>query len=916
MPKNNKRLNGQEDLTPEEIAARKDEKFRTFFSTSVAQVPDEMNRRMEQEDNRETPSKGLFGKLFHREKAEKDAAPESETPQEMPTGEVRLGGEEDEPQSDLQLAVPEEEWDRFNAPEEPTAPAETPAEPDDGADDADFAMELTAEPEPAASPEPEKSPSAAPEKQSEPDKPVQAAPPRAPLPQEEKEHQEMQELKAMLYHMSRRPEPPAPQPEPAAMPPAEPEEPQPEPKTVPTAEPQPPLPRAVFAEDHTAHPAAEPPAEERVNAEPAFRFFGVGDDEVQAPTRTTPPSMEEDAAAAVPEPPETTASDAAAPASGSPAAQGEAADPAEPAEAEADDAPKTPEEVGERLRQMGATLTLRCVLSGILALVLLAFGLVAEGLLAPMASLDPAAAPAAFYAANLLLLVAAMVVGYPILRDGLTGLKKESRPSAETMPALAACGAALEAVVALLHAGSYQPSSFTLLSGIAALGLCLALVGDRVMLAAVKNGYDLAMREPEHRGAFRVKDKDLIRTLARSLEQEDPWILLSRKADWSESFLDLSFSVRASERRAQKTSYILLGAAVLSGLVFLLFGGGINGMAAASTAMLCMGAPLSSTLIAGLAALRLQKSAETVGAVVPGWASIEELGGVDTVQVDSDDLFTPDSVTLEDIRIFKGGRIDRAILYTASVLNQSCETLRGLFRQIIEDKTEILYPVKDLEIHRGLGFAAWCDNNRILIGNRTYLESEGVTLPEIDYENEHSKNGSLQILYLAVSGSLHAMFVLRSVGGRNAARGLEVLQKENIRLLVSCLDPSLTARHITEAYHLPEGMVSLLDQEQCRALEAAEAPAEAETAAKDTCCMIHTKGFASMTGGLRAAEQAQNAETTATTVQMVSVWFSVVIGVLLTYAGSIGFLSVAAVLMYQAAWSGLSIAVCALKQHN
>ena len=927
MPKNNKRLNGQEDLTPEEIAARKDEKFRTFFSTSVAQVPDEINRRMEQEDNRETPSKGLFGKLFHREKAEKDAASGSETPQEMPTGEVRLGGEEDEPQSDLQLAVPAEEWDRFNAPEEPTAPAETPAEPDDGADDADFAMELTAEPEPAASPEPEKSPSAAPEKQPEPDKPVQAAPPRAPLPQEEKEHQEMRELKAMLYHMSRRPEPTAPQPEPEAVPPAEPEEPQPEPKTMPPAEPQPPLPKAVFAEDHTAHPAAEPPAEERVNAEPAFRFFGVGDDEVQAPTRTTPPSMddsmslplvalEEEAAAAAPEPPETTAGDGATPASGSPAAQGEAADPADPAEAEADDAPKTPEEVGERLRQMGATLTLRCVLSGILALVLLAFGLVAEGLLAPMASLDPAAAPAAFYAANLLFLAAAMVVGYPVLRDGLTGLKKESRPSAETMPALAACGAALEAVVALLHAGSYQPSSFTLLSGIAALGLCLALVGDRVMLAAVKNGYDLAMSEPEHRGAFRVKDKDLIRTLARSLEQKDPWILLSRKADWSENFLDLSFSVRASERRAQKTSYILLGAAVLSGLVFLLFGGGINGMAAASTAMLCMGAPLSSTLIAGLAALRLQKSAETVGAVVPGWASIEELGGVDTVQVDSDDLFTPDSVTLEDIRIFKGGRIDRAILYTASVLNQSCETLRGLFRQIIEDKTEILYPVKDLEIHRGLGFAAWCDNNRILIGNRTYLESEGVTLPEIDYENEHSKNGSLQILYLAVSGSLHAMFVLRSVGGRNAARGLEVLQKENIRLLVSCLDPSLTARHITEAYHLPEGMVSLLDQEQCRALEAAEAPAEAETAAKDTCCMIHTKGFASMTGGLRAAEQAQNAETTATTVQMVSVWFSVVIGVLLTYAGSIGFLSVAAVLMYQAAWSGLSIAVCALKQHN
>jgi len=289
---------------------------------------------------------------------------------------------------------------------------------------------------------------------------------------------------------------------------------------------------------------------------------------------------------------------------------------------------------------------------------------------------------------------------------------------------------------------------------------------------------------------------------------------------------------------------------------------------------------------------------------------VEELGGVDTVQVDADELFTADSVNLEDIRIFKGGRIDRAILYAASILNHSCETLRGLFRQIIEDRTEILYPVKDLEVHHGLGFAAWCDNNRVLIGNRLYMEREGVPLPEQEYEDEHSQNGSLQILYLAVSGSLHAMFVLKYVGGRNVARGLAVLQKENIRLLVTCQDPSLTAHHITEAYRLPEGMITVLDQEQCNAIKAA--PEDPE----DTCCMIHLKAFASLTGGLQAADQAQNAESSATTVQMVSVLFSIIIAALLTSAGSIWELSVATVLMYQAAWSALSIAVCALKQHN
>ena len=600
------------------------------------------------------------------------------------------------------------------------------------------------------------------------------------------------------------------------------------------------------------------------------------------------------------------ASTAEVPVDGTPAAE------AEPA---SEEAPATPEEVGEKLRKMGAALTLRCVLGGILAAVLLHFGLVAEGLLAPLAALDPVVAPAAFYAANLLFLAAAMAVAAPVLRDGLLGLKKDGRPSSDTMPALAACAALLEAVVALLNAQSYQTSSFTILSGIAALGLFMALLGSRVQLAAVKGGYDLAMSEPEHRGAYRVKDKDLIRMLSRSLDQKDPWILLSRPTDWDEKLVEQSFGERASERRARKTAYILLAAGVLAGLVFLLFGGGISGGAAALTAILCMGAPLSSTLVAGVASLRLQRTAAAAGAVIPGWAAVEELGGVDTVQVDADELFTADSAMLEDIRIFKGGRIDRAILYSASVLNQSCAALRGLFRQIIEDRTDILYPIKDLEVHQGLGFAAWCDNNRVLIGNRAYMEREGVPLPELEYEQKHSQNGTLQILYLAVSGNLHAMFVLHYVGGRNAARGLEMLQKENIRLLVSCEDPSLTARQIAEVYHLPEGMVTLLDQEQCTSLAAAEQAAPAAENA-ETCCMIHTQGFASLTGGLRAAEQAQNAENSATTVQLVSVWFSVVIGVLLTYAGSVGMLSVVMVLMYQAAWSALSLAVCALKQHN
>ena len=897
MPNNKNERKGKQ---AGELSA--EERFRNFFSTSVIDLPEEMTHRDEPAPVEEKSKAGLLGKLFGHDKEETPAA--AQPVLEIPTGEILLG-------ADAKPVQPEQEdmaLELRTADPVPVMPMQ-PAHPEP-------VKAVPAEPVPApkaaaaVKPAPEKpvpQPAAAPQKQ-----PKAKNAPEILLPQEELEQREMQQLKDMLNGMSGKAKPavqpakpvqaaPQPKVQPApAQPAAEPEK-APAKAAQKTAEELPPM---VFA-SAPADPETLPKKPEKKSI---FQMFGTAEDEKPAarkPEKEDTMSLpllplEQDGAPADETVPAPAADAAVTPAQ--PETAPEAAVPAEEA---------VPESIADKLHHMAAELTLRCVLAGILAVVLLHLGLTAERLLPPLSVLDPDAAPAAFYAANLLLFAASLFVGYPVLRDGLAGLR--GRPSADTMPALAAVAALLQAVVAMLNANAYRSTEgIGLLTGMAALGLFLALVGSRVMLSAVQGGYALAAEGGELRGAYRTRDKDLIRALARDLEQKDPWVLLSRPVQTaSDDFVEQSLSERASERRARKVACVLLAAAVLSGVAFLLFGGGINCAVAAAAAVLCMGAPLSSVLVPGLAALRLQRAAAAVGAVVPGWAAIEELGGIDTIELDADDLFTADSVTLEDIRIFKGGRIDRAILYAASVLNESCDTLRGLFRQIIEDRTDILFPVKDLEQHTGLGFSAWCDNNRILIGTRRYMEQEGVTLPEQDYEDSHSKNGELQILYLAVSGNLHAMFVLRYVGGRNVARSLASLQKENIRLLVTSKDPSLTARHITEAYHLPEGMVTVLDGDQCQAIEAADA-----APAKPKCCLYHHRGFASLTGGLQAADQAQNAETSATTVQLVSVCFSVFIAVLLTYAGSIWQLSIATVLMYQAAWSALSIAVCALKQHS
>ncbi len=181
MPKDDER----KEMTQEELDAR-EEKFRTFFTTSVAQVPEEMTRR---DDENEEKPKSLLGRLFRREKAEQQ---EGGTPEESRTGEIQLGGEEPEEPSDLELVLALEEEVAEPKPEQPK-PAEPVSAPQPETEKPQKPAGPIKAPEPPT-PKPEKKPA---EKQAAPRKKAVQYEPRTP--QEQYEDREMQALKAMLF---------------------------------------------------------------------------------------------------------------------------------------------------------------------------------------------------------------------------------------------------------------------------------------------------------------------------------------------------------------------------------------------------------------------------------------------------------------------------------------------------------------------------------------------------------------------------------------------------------------------------------------------------------------------------------------------------------------------------------------------
>ena len=366
--------------------AASDEKFRDFFTTTVADIPAEMVRR---EEEAAEEHKGLFGRLFGHAKPKQ--APQAGTDLELPTGEVLLGADalakpDGEEPLDLDLTLrtadPGTDFPQPKA-EVPAAP-EKPAVPD----------------RPAPQPAPENKPKAPATPAPQPEKPRKKAaqnPKNAPdvlLPQEQQEQQEMQQLKDMLNGMAAKPKPVEETLEPICsvdVPLDDPEEPE-----TPEKAPEPPRPTMVFA--------ADKPLPEKKSV---FRMFGDADDEKKpevpeepaAPEKTSPaapvkaPEAEpetkpdEDTMSLPLEPldaPETEPTETPVAAPAADTAEAERAGETE-LKTEAEDAlpaeDEAPENVGEKLRRMSAELTLRCVLAGILAVVLLHVGLVADRLL-------------------------------------------------------------------------------------------------------------------------------------------------------------------------------------------------------------------------------------------------------------------------------------------------------------------------------------------------------------------------------------------------------------------------------------------------------------------------------------------------------------------------------------------------------
>ena len=552
----------------------------------------------------------------------------------------------------------------------------------------------------------------------------------------------------------------------------------------------------------------------------------------------------------------------------------------------AEDAPAVRAELAKRLTRA----TIGCIAAGVAAAVMIVLAVLPAR---PAALNDATVYPAVM----LVLLLAACTANWQTFLSGFKGLAK--MPTPDSLAILPALGAAIQCIV-LLATGGYT-GTLPMMTGPAALVLCLNAVGRRLNAVTVSENFQLVSAKVEHSVAYRLKDAGALKAVSQGLAEPHPSVLVSRPTQIFRSFLTNSAAHGTSDKNQQQFAWAL---AACGAAAFLFTVISTKNAATAATAMagvFCLAAPLAGTLLSALPARMMQRSAAQVGAVIPGWRDIRQLGRINVIQVTARDLFPAGCVTLAGIKPVKPEHIDTAIVYAASILSEAGPTLRDVFMNMLGENRSLLAKVDDRETVYGKGYVGWVNKRRVLVGNRALMQDYGIKIPSLEYEQHHTVN-QRRVIYLAVSGKLFAMFQVAYQRDPDTAAVLETLHHNGLSLVVDCDDFNCDVKLLETAYSLPAGSVKVLSSAEHQAM----APAVAWLPESEG-NMLHLGSFASFVGGLEAASGAAEGEHKSAIVLTVSVLLSCVVGVLLTLTGGLVTLPLPGIVLYQAAWCVLAL---------
>ncbi|MBP0968782.1 MAG: hypothetical protein J5744_01410 [Oscillospiraceae bacterium] len=552
-----------------------------------------------------------------------------------------------------------------------------------------------------------------------------------------------------------------------------------------------------------------------------------------------------------------------------------------------DEREEDPDEIYETLSRRASSSIITAVIAAIASVVIIAFAYVThmKGTGYDMVSSIVTAA----------CLAVSVIANWKTVLPGLAGIF-DLKPRLTSLVSFSSLLSIAEPVVSILT-GSYPGSAYS--AAVTSFALFMTVLGEMLKATRDLRNFRSVSENPQKHASSVVTDRSFVQMLSSGLSDKTTGVMLSRRTGYTDRFANYCDSDNIDFSKAKKTEPIVAAVCVLLGVIsYFVKGLSVAESLRVSALAAAVSAPFMSFLMFELPIHLLQMKLNRLGAVVPGYSAAEDVASANSVVLEGRELFPREKVLLHGIKTFEKERIDQAILYAASVLIHSCDTMAHMFMKVIQGKTDMLFDTDSVVYEEGLGFSFWVDQDRILVGRREMLESHGIEVPSRDYENRYTKASTRDAIYLAVAGKLYAMFVIGYSPDEEMSELLKGLVKNDISIIVRTRDFIISPEKISRMYDVPQSMITMVRDSSMQ-----ELAKKTEYTRHCPSCLTHVGSVGAFLGGMIGCNDLLGKTGLSSIMGLVGMVIGILLAAVLALFGGLDTVKVTSVALYQVIWS-------------
>lgn len=264
------------------------------------------------------------------------------------------------------------------------------------------------------------------------------------------------------------------------------------------------------------------------------------------------------------------------------------------------------------------------------------------------------------------------------------------------------------------------------------------------------------------------------------------------------------------QRFADKVVQVLVPAvligALITFLIWMLFGPAPQ----FQLALLCM---ISVVMIACPCALGLATPISVMVAIGRGAQagiyfknaqSLEQMAQINTIIFDKTGTLTQGHLSLVGIEIIGHHNKKNLIKMAASLAQHSQQPFALAMLTYAAHKEVSLLPVEKFLAQPGLGIEGKVLGHKVLLGNRLFLEQQGIDFSQLPSLEESGFATSSVLNYLAMDGHLSAIFAFDEQLKQDANNAIDKLKKQKLRIIMVSGDSEENARYLGEKLGISE----------------------------------------------------------------------------------------------------------------